>query len=160
MFSYISAYIIDKIYELLDIHTIFRVKLLHVYSHEPTKAESGSAGYDLYSTEEVIVPAKTRRLISTGISIEFPKRFYARVAPRSGLSVKNNIDIGAGVIDSSYRGEIKVLFINNGNTDYTINIGDKIAQLILEQCGNPKIEVVDELSLSERGESGFGSSGK
>jgi dUTP pyrophosphatase len=156
----ISTYILDTLYDYLDIYTPFRVKLLHFYSKEPTKAESGSAGYDLYSIEEIIVPSKTRRLVSTGISIEFPKRLYARIAPRSGLSVKNNIDIGAGVIDSSYRGEVKVLFINNGDKDYLINIGDKIAQLILEHCANPKIEVVDELSLSERGESGFGSTGK
>jgi len=144
------------IYKLLDRTTYLKVKLLDFNSKEPVKADKGSAGYDVFATMKVVVPVGSRALIPLGISTEIPDYCYIRVAPRSGTSLKG-IDVGAGVIDSSYRGEIKVLLINNSKNDYEVNVGDKIAQLILERCSNSKVQVVKILTDTERGSGGFGS---
>ena len=131
----------------------------------PTRQKIGDAGYDLYATENVRVKPMSRALVSTGLSIEVPEGYYARIAPRSGLAVKNGIDVLAGVVDSSYRGEVKVLVINNTDDDYTILEGDKIAQLIMERCANAEIDICcdsdsdDDLDQTSRGNKGFGSTG-
>ena len=83
----------------------------------PTRATSGSAGYDLYSCEDTLIPAGTRKSVQTGISIAVPPGTYARIAPRSGLSVKG-LDIGAGVVESDYPGLVKAVLINNSNTEF------------------------------------------
>jgi dUTP pyrophosphatase len=125
-----------------------------------------AAGIDICASIDKVVQPKSRILVPTGISVswtgEDSDKYYLRVAPRSGLSVKHNIDIGAGVIDYDYRGEIFVCFINNDNEKtYHIKEGDKIAQLILT-----RIERFEELievsnhSETERGVNGFGSTGK
>jgi dUTP pyrophosphatase len=145
-------------YSFINNISTFKVKLHDVSAKMPKKAEPGSAGYDIFSNEHVIVPSGSRKLISTGVSIEVPDYYYVRVAPRSGLACKG-IDIGAGVVDSSYRGEVKVLIINNGSPPFEIKNGDKIAQLILERCGNAKIELADTLGDTLRGSGGFGSTG-
>lgn len=88
-----------------------------------------------------------------------PHGNYGRVAPRSGLAVKNFIDVGAGVIDSDYRGEVKVLLFNFGSTDFSIMPGDRIAQLIIEKYTMTNIEEVNDLDATSRGEGGFGSTG-
>ena len=98
--------------------------------------------------------------MDTGIAIAIPPSFYARIAPRSGLSVKSSIDIGAGVVDADYRGPVKVCLIYNGTSDFKVNIRDRIAQLILEQIITPDIQEVSELDDTSRGSSGFGSTGK
>ena len=85
---------------------------LHPDGKEPFRANDSDAGYDLFSTEYATLEPFQRKLISTGINIEIPEGFYGRVAPRSGLACKKGIDVMAGVIDSGYRGEIKVLLIN------------------------------------------------
>lgn len=140
----------------------------------PSYSSNGAAGLDLNAYGEHIVLAKTRKLIPTGLSVQWivdeknniesdekPEDYYLRIAPRSGLSVKHCIEIGAGVIDSDYRGEIKICFINNSDSDYTIAHGDRIAQGILERIKQfNSIEVVDELIESIRGDGGFGSTGK
>tara|TARA_B100000401_G_C52692471_1_gene665174 strand:- start:659 stop:1015 length:357 start_codon:yes stop_codon:yes gene_type:complete len=115
-----------------------------------------------------------RRLVSTGICIEIPEGYYGRIAPRSGLAVKKGLDVMAGVIDSGYRGEIKVLLVNlnppspkkNAYESFFGSFGkidikqeDRIAQIIIEKCYSPKWTEVEELSNSERDEGGFGSSG-
>jgi len=126
----------------------------------PTKAHETDAGYDVYADENAEIQPWTRKLISTGIRICIPENCYARVAPRSGLSCKG-IDIGAGVIDCSYTGEIKVLMINNTDAMYAIKKGDKIAQLILERIMCPKIHVVEKCDYNfntSRRDAGFGSS--
>jgi len=137
----------------------FKVKLLNDHAKIPSKAEPGAAGYDICSTESVELQKGTRKAISTGISTEVSKDHYIRVAPRSGLSLRG-IDIGAGVVDSSYRGEIKVLMINNSGEDYYVNKFDRIAQLIIEKCENYPVSLCTELNQSERGNGGFGSTGK
>ena len=90
---------------------------------------SGSAGYNLHSSEETVIAPHSRQLVATGIAITVPAGTYRRIAPRSGMSVKHCIDIGAGVIDEDYTGEVKVLLINHFDKDYQIRTGDRIAQL-------------------------------
>jgi dUTP pyrophosphatase len=152
-------FILDYLYNFIDRVSYFKVNLLNVSAKTPKKADIGSAGYDIYSVDDIAIEAHERKLVSTGISVEIPKYYYLRVAPRSGLSLKG-IDVGAGVIDSSYRGEVKVLLINNSDKVYFVQQGDRVAQLIMERCSNTNIIVSDEqLSATERGESGFGSTG-
>ena len=128
----------------------------------PTKGSALAAGYDLYSSEEAIIPAHGQGLVSTDISIIVPVGTYGRVAPRSGLAVKHGISTGAGVIDADYRGEVKVVLFNHSEKDFEIKQGDRIAQLVLEQIINADIKEItlEELDNTERGEGGFGSTGK
>ena len=140
------------------------IKKLNKDSILPSYGSKYSAGLDINAYGDHIVKSKSRKLIPTGISIEWhgtdAQNHYMRIAPRSGLSVKNSIDIGAGVVDYDYRGEIFVCFINNGENDYNINSGDRIAQMILERINRfDKINEIEEHSSTERGESGFGSTG-
>ena len=118
-----------------------------------------AAGVDLYALEEVILQPKTRALVRTGISLEIPPEYYGRIAPRSGVSVQTGLIVNAGVIDSDYRGEIKILFQNFSEEEVKITKRAKVAQLILEQVGILPILEVDELDESARGENGFGSTG-
>jgi len=150
--------LVNSLYKLLDKTVTFKIVHLNDFAQTPTKADSGCAGYDIYSTETIVIKKNERRLVSTGISVEVPNYHYIRVAPRSGLSCKG-IDIGAGVVDSSYRGEIKVLMINNSDDDYFVAMNDRIAQLVMERCSNPTIQVCAFLSNSSRGDRGFGSTG-
>ncbi len=95
----------------------------------------------------------------TDIQIELPTGCYGRVAPRSGLAAKNFIDVGAGVIDEDYRGNVGVVMFNHADQEFEVKKGDRIAQLICEQIFYPEIEQVEELSTTERGAGGFGSTG-
>ena len=158
---HLIKYLVDKLYSILNNKVTFKVKTVNCNARIPFKSYPGSAGYDIFSIESVTIAPGSRLLIRTGVSLEVPEYYYIRVAPRSGLSVRG-IDVGAGVIDSSYRGEVKVLLINNSKEFYNVQEGDRIAQLIMERCGNADITILeeyDELSMSERGENGFGSSG-
>ncbi len=139
---------------------MFRVALVHPHAQTPVRKFIGDAGHDLFSCETVRIPQGKRTLVSTGIKIQIPNDCYARIAPRSGLAV-NGIDVGAGVVDSSYFGTLKVLVINNSNNDYTVEMGDRIAQLVLEKIYNISFEQVNEneLQQTDRGEGGFGSTG-
>ena len=125
----------------------------------PRRATEGAVGYDLHAVTLVTIPPAARTLVPTGISIETPDNMYGRVAPRSGLATKTGIDISAGVIDPDYRGEVKVLMINNGSEPHEVQPGDRIAQLILEGAQTPLVIVTDNLSATVRGQAGFGSTG-
>ena len=121
---------------------------------------NGNAGYDLFSYENGEVLPHETRLFDTGISFCPPPNTYGRIAPRSGVS-KKKILINAGVCDESYRGPIKIMIHNLSNTDnFIVNKGDRIAQLILERIATPPVVIVNELTETERGDRGFGSSGK
>ena len=137
-----------------------KVKKLSEDAIIPTRANSTDAGLDLYSTQDLIVLKKTRAMIRTNISLEIPEGYYGRIAPRSGLAWKHGIDVFAGVVDSSYRGPINVILYNSCANDFKISKGDRIAQLIIEKHYNFPIEVVEELSDTNRGSGGFGSTGK
>lgn len=141
------------------------VQKLDPQAYIPTKATDESAGYDLYSFEETHVPAWGMQLISTQIKISLPVGVYGRVASRSGLSIGKNLEVGAGVIDRDYRGEIKVVLRNFSDNSCVIKRGDRVAQLILEQClTDVPIKLVSNIEelfgKSERGDKGFGSSGQ
>jgi dUTP pyrophosphatase len=101
----------------------------------------------------------SRELISTGIAVQIPPGSYGRIAPRSGLAYKHFIDVGAGVVDSDYRGEVKVLLFNFNDRAFRVSYGDRIAQLIIEKYTPTVIQEVETLDESQRGEGGFGSTG-
>ena len=127
----------------------------------PTRGSDGAVGYDLYSSEDAVVPCQAgRALVGTGITLSIPDGLYGRVAPRSGLAVKHCINVGAGVIDPDYTGEIKVVLFNHGEKDFEIKKGDRIAQLVLERCETPHIKEISIVEDTERGSGGFGSTGQ
>ena len=125
----------------------------------PKRSTDGAAGYDLCASQNCTIPAKGKGLVRTGLAISFPAGLYARIAPRSGLALKKFIDVGAGVVDSDYRGEVGVVLFNHGDQDFEVKMGDRIAQLILEKIDTPKVEEVQALEESVRGSGGFGSTG-
>ena len=112
--------------------------------------------------ETIIIKTKTSFLVPTGLSVAFSEDYEIQVRPRSGLAAKNNITVlnSPGTIDSDYRGEIKVIIYNHGNHDFTINNGDRIAQMILAPVVKMELEETNELPETLRGEGGFGSTGK
>ena len=136
------------------------VKRITTTSILPTRATEGSVGYDLYADEDSVVRAGARGVISTGISIELPQGTYGRIAPRSGLAVKNGIQVGAGVVDRDYTGELKVVLFNHGDSKFKIQKGFRIAQLVLERCETPEVREVSEVKETARGAGGFGSTDK
>ena len=135
------------------------VKKLGYDSTLPTRGSDGAVGYDLYSNCDGVIAKGERGVVSTGIAISLPPGVYGRVAPRSGLAMKNGIQIGAGVIDPDYTGEISVIIFNMGDNDFEVKKGARIAQLILERCETPPVEEIGLLQETLRGEGGFGSTG-
>ncbi|KAG8947588.1 Deoxyuridine 5'-triphosphate nucleotidohydrolase [Tulasnella sp. 424] len=125
----------------------------------PTRGSALAAGYDLYSAEEKVIPAKGKALVDTQISIAVPVGTYGRVAPRSGLASKFMIDTGAGVIDADYRGIVFVLLFNHSDQDFKVQVGDRVAQLIIEKIETPDVLEVENLEETLRGAGGFGSTG-
>ena len=126
----------------------------------PTRGSDRSVGYDLYSVADTTVPCQAgNALVATGLAITLPPGCYGRVAPRSGLAVKHCIQVGAGVIDPDYTGEVKVVLFNHGDKDFEVKKGDRIAQLVLERCETPPIEEINIVEDTERGSGGFGSTG-
>ena len=137
-----------------------QIKKLSDKAKIPTQGSKYAAGYDLYAAEEVLVNTMGRKLVKTNISISIPEGYYGRIAPRSGLAYKNGIDVLAGVIDSDYRGDIGVILLNTDhNLDFEVNVGDRIAQIIIEKCHSANWETVETLDATVRSEGGFGSSG-
>ncbi len=126
----------------------------------PTYAHEGDAGADLCSSVDDLIPARSRKLVPTGIRLALPEHHVGLVWPRSGLAVKQGIDTGAGVIDSGYRGEIKVLLFNHTDEPHPVKKGDRIAQLLVQRVERVRFIPVDELPEARRGEGGFGSTGK
>ena len=138
------------------------IRLLHPDAIVPARTRTGDAGYDLRSTERVSIPPSATRLIGTGIAIAIPEGVAGLVTPRSGLAIEYGLTLlnAPGLIDPNYRGEIKVILHNTSERRYTVEIGDRIAQLLLVPYWAPEITVVDELDGTERGADGFGSSGR
>ncbi len=126
----------------------------------PYYAHDGDAGADLTASETMVIPAKSRSLVGTGIRLEIPEGHVGLIWPRSGLAIKKGIDCGAGVIDSCYRGEIKVLLFNHSDTEFQIEPGDRIAQILIQKVERVQFIPVNELSETTRNEEGFGSTGK
>lgn len=133
---------------------------LSEHATAPTRGSARAAGYDLYSAYDYTIPSMEKALVKTDIQIAVPSGCYGRVAPRSGLAVKHFIDVGAGVIDEDYRGNVGVLLFNFGKEKFEVKKGDRIAQLICERILYPDLEEVQTLDNTERGSGGFGSTGK
>ena len=138
---------------------ILKVQKLANNAALPKRSTVGAVGYDLCASQDCIIPAKGKGLVKTGLSLTFPTGLYARIAPRSGLALKKFIDVGAGVVDADYRGEVGVVLFNHGDHDFEVKMGDRIAQLILEKISTPEVEEVSGLEGTVRGSSGFGSTG-
>tara|TARA_B100000886_G_C20321198_1_gene448160 strand:+ start:427 stop:876 length:450 start_codon:yes stop_codon:yes gene_type:complete len=130
----------------------------------PKYESNGAAGMDLSADIDAEVELKPleRFLFPTGIAISLPKDLEAQIRPRSGLAIKNGITLlnTPGTVDSDYRGEIKVILVNISNDKYTIKPGDRIAQMVLSQFVQGQFELVENLDETDRGSSGFGSTGK
>ena len=128
-------------------------------SFVPSYAHSGDAGADLKASKGCTVPARGKCLVSTGLSVALPEGHVGLIWPRSGLAVKQSIDCGAGVIDATYRGEVKVLLFNHSDADFTIEPGDRIAQLLIQKVERVNFTPVDNLEETARNQGGFGSTG-
>ena len=130
----------------------------------PSYESKGAAGIDLSADieNEIILNPLQRKLIPTGIAISLPEDLEAQIRPRSGLAIKHGITLlnTPGTIDSDYRGEIKVILINLSNDNYTIKPNDRIAQIVFSQFISAQFNIVENLDDTDRGNSGFGSTGK
>ena len=141
------------------------VKLIHPDAKLPTRAKPGDAGADLYACLDgprvVDLFPGDRLVVPTGISLAVPRGYYARIAPRSGLAAKHGIAVlnSPGTIDADYRGESLVILFNASRVPFTGEVGDRIAQLVICPVEQAIIEVVVELSDTNRGAGGFGSTG-
>jgi dUTP pyrophosphatase len=137
-----------------------KVKKIEERAIVPTRSNSDDAGWDLYSiTTRPIAPSQ-RVTIRTGISLQIPEEYVGLIWPRSGMSVKNGIDVLAGVVDSGYRGEIKVCLLNTSREWMDIKEGDRIAQILFQEVPHFQLQEVEILQNSDRGQGGFGSTGK
>jgi dUTP pyrophosphatase len=127
--------------------------------HLPAYQHPGDAGADLIAGERVVIPPRGRALVGTGIRLELPEGHAGLIWPRSGLAVKKGIDCGAGVVDSHYRGEIKVLLFNHSDEPFQVEPGDRIAQILIQKVETVKFVAADSLNSTARGGGGFGSTG-
>ena len=134
-----------------------RFKQLDSRAVLPKRGSALAAGLDVCSIEEIYLEPKQRTTARTGLAVAIPPGFYGRVAPRSGLAVKQGLDVLAGVIDSDYRGEIRCALYNTGAETIMLPAGSKICQLILEQIITPEAVWVNDLDATARGAGGFGS---
>jgi len=126
----------------------------------PKRANANDAGYDLFAIDDVKIDAHGQDLIGTGLCVAIPKGYYGQIQPRSSLAVKYRVTPEGGVIDSGYRGEVKVILHNMSDNVFEIKKGNKIAQLILIKIITPDIMEVSELTTTVRGTGGFGSTGR
>lgn len=144
---------------------LLKIKKVKEYNDLPTPKymTNGSAGLDLYAAIERPITIKTleRLTLPTGICIELTKGYEAQIRPRSGLASKHGITLlnSPGTVDWDYRGEIKVILVNLSVDEYTINRGDRIAQMVINKIEKPIIEIVENINETKRGSNGFGSTG-
>jgi dUTP pyrophosphatase len=139
-----------------------RIARLDVRARLPTRAHRGDAGLDLYALEDAVLAPGERASVPTGIAVEIPPGQAGLVVPRSGLAARHGISVvnGPGLIDSEYRGEVRVLLLNTDREQpFQIAAGDRVAQLVLVRVELPEPVEVDTLSATERGTGGLGSSG-
>lgn len=125
----------------------------------PQYAHEDDAGVDLYSTEDYLLKPGERVLVSTGVAMAIPKGHVGLIWDRSGLAAKHSMHVLAGVVDSGYRGEVKVVLINLGNGDFSVTKSMRIAQILIQPVISADIEEVDSLDETSRNQGGFGSTG-
>jgi dUTP pyrophosphatase len=128
----------------------------------PTRAHGGDAGVDLYAAEPVRLQPGARATVGTGVAVAIPRGFAGLVAPRSGLAQRHGLGVvnAPGVVDAGYRGEIRVILVNHGAEPISLARGERIAQLLVVPVDTQGLLEVEELPASERGEGGFGSTGR
>lgn len=136
-----------------------KITRIHRDAKMPSRKSAEAAGYDLYSIEKAEIPAHSRALISTGLVMEIPNGYFGRIASRSGLSLKKGIEVGAGIIDSDYRGVVGVVLHNHSDSPVLLEKGDSIAQIIFISHKVFEFQEVkrEEMNETSRGEGGFGS---
>jgi dUTP pyrophosphatase len=141
---------------MIDVH----VRRLRPDARIPDQAYNGDAGLDLSSCEQVLLPPGDRAVVPTGLAVEIPDGYAGFVQPRSGLAARHGIGIvnSPGLIDSGYRGEIRVILLNTGREAFSVEPGMRVAQLVVAPVATVRLVEVDELTSSERGGRGFGSS--
>ena len=140
-----------------------RITRLRADATPPSRAHDGDAGLDLYAADVATIEPGDRATVATGIAVEIPAGFAGLVLPRSGLAARHGIALvnAPGLIDSGYRGEIRVLLLNTDRRDrFEVSPGDRIAQLVVTPVADAEPVEVAELATSLRGEGGFGSSGR
>jgi dUTP pyrophosphatase len=135
------------------------IQLLSENAKVPTCGTPGSAGYDLYCAAECVIPPGTNKLVSTGVAIMLPENTVGKIFPRSSLAYKKQVTVDAGVIDSDYRGEIKVLLHNYSNSPFKVEVHDRVAQLVVLKIEKHEFNIVEKLGETQRGAGGFGSTG-
>ena len=151
---------VEKITEQRAFQLVMKVKKLHPDAQLPEKAHPSDLGWDLICSEDMLIPSWDRRLVRTGIAIEFPRNVGGILKDRSGIASKQGLFVKAGVIDPNYRGEILVLLWNSTRQPIAISVGAKICQMLLMPSFQltGEIEWVEDLDDTDRGEKGFGSS--
>ena len=142
-----------------------KIKVINKSKHElPSYATGAAAGVDLRAniSEPIVLKSLERTLVATGLFIELPVGYEAQIRPRSGLAFKNGLTVlnSPGTIDADYRGEIKVILVNLSKEDFTINDGERVAQMVIAKHEQAEWQEVQVLEESTRGEGGFGSTGK
>lgn len=125
----------------------------------PSRGSSLSAGLDIYAIEDLTIEPRERQLARTGLAVAIPEGYYGRLAPRSGLATNKGLDTLAGVVDADYRGEIRCLLYNSGDETIALPAESKICQLIIEKIITPTPVWAEDISDTERGSGGFGSTG-
>lgn len=124
----------------------------------PTRGSAEAASLDLYASEHVVIPLSSRAKVPLSIKFQVPEGTYGRIALRSGLASRG-IDVAAGVVDRDYTGEVQVILVNNTSSPFEVAVGDRVAQLIMEQCANAEVRQVKKLPETRRGAQRFGSTG-
>nr|XP_057945475.1 deoxyuridine 5'-triphosphate nucleotidohydrolase, mitochondrial isoform X2 [Doryrhamphus excisus] len=138
---------------------VLRFAKLTEHATTPTRGSTKAAGYDLYSAYDYSIGAMDKAIVKTDIQIAVPHGCYGRVAPRSGLAAKHFIDVGAGVVDEDYRGNVGIVLFNFGKETFEVKKGDRVAQLVCEKICYPDLVEEKTLDDTERGAGGFGSTG-
>ena len=155
--------IFDAAAEQFGVYDIILPMQLEDGAQTPTYAHNGDACADLYAKEDMTLPAHSHsNMVPTGVHIALPEGWMAMIFPRSSMGAKtsNRLSNSVGIIDSNYRGQLGVLYDNLSDSDYTITTGDRVAQMLVMPSYKFRAEVVDTLPETDRGEGGFGSTGK
>ena len=137
---------------------VFKIKL-DMGAIAPTRAHRWDAGMDLYAKEDVYIMGNSHHTLDTGVHLEIPEGYVGFIKSKSGLMVNHGITTD-GTIDAHYTGRIKVCLFNHSDSAYEVKDGDKIAQLVIVPCVQPRLELVDSLEETDRGDNGFGSTGR
>lgn len=139
-----------------------KIKKLNSDAVIPEYQSSGAAGFDFHATNELVLKKGERGIVQTGLAVALQSGYELQVRPRSGLAFKHGISIvnTPGTVDSDYRGEVKIILINHGDEDFEVKKGERVAQGVIKEVIQAQIIEVDELDSTERGEAGFGSTGR